>query len=213
MCLVFKEKKKKVETKESTGGHILVNLELFGKWKDSDRIYLVEKEDDVRSDQAIKNIYKILNYNSKEQMIYAYRNAGKLYEGIRKRIIKIVDKCEICKKNNKSQPKPAVGIPKATDFNSIVAIDLKVMGEKYILWMICACTRFIQGKVLNDKKPESIVRALHRGWYLPYGYPTVGFWSDNGGELRNSKMEKFVNKLGIKSKFTPAYSPWSNRIN
>ena len=47
-------------------------------------------------------------------MIYAYRNAGKLDEGLRKRIIYIVDKCEICKKNSKSKPKPAVTIQKAT---------------------------------------------------------------------------------------------------
>merc|ERR1712115_667415 len=34
-----------------------------------------------------------------------------------------------------------------------------------------------------------------------------------GGEFRNSKMEEFVSKLGLKIKFTPAYSPWSNGIN
>ena len=50
-------------------------------------------------------------------MIYAYRNAGKLDEGIRKRVIDIVDKCEICKKNSKYKTKPAVVIPKATIFN------------------------------------------------------------------------------------------------
>ena len=65
-------------------------------------------------------------------MICAYRNAGKLDEGIRKKINEIVDKCEICKKNSKSKPKPAVGIPKATEFKTIVAMDLKVMGERYI---------------------------------------------------------------------------------
>ena len=48
---------------------------------------------------------------------------------------------------------------------------------------------------------------------FPYGYPTIGFWSDNGGEFRNSKMEEFVNKLGFKIKFTLAFSPWSNGIN
>ena len=57
------------------------------------------------------------------------------------------------------------------------------------------------------------MKTLHRGWYLPYGYPTVGFWSDNGGEFRNSKMEEFVNKLGIKIQFTPVFSPWSNGVN
>ena len=55
--------------------------------------------------------------------------------------------------------------------------------------MVCACTGFIQGRVLKDKNPESIIEALHRGWCLHYGYPTVEFWSDNGGELRNSKIE------------------------
>ena len=141
----------KVETVESKGGHSVVNLELVGKWEDSDAIYLVEKEDDVRSDQAIKKIHKTLNHKSKEQMIYAYRNAGKLDEETRKKINEVVEKCEICKKNSKSKSKPAVVISKATEFKSIVAIDLKIVGDKYILWMICACTRFIQGRVLNDK--------------------------------------------------------------
>ena len=67
--IVFKEKKKKIETKESTGGHILVNLELVGKWEDSEAILLVEKEDEVKSESAIKKIHKTLNHKSKEQMI------------------------------------------------------------------------------------------------------------------------------------------------
>ena len=121
------------------------------------------KEDNVKGEKAIKNIYKTLNHKSKEQLIYAYRNAGKLDEGIRKKINEIVDKCEICKKNSKSKPKPAVAIPKATELNSIVSMDLKIMGDKYILWMVCACTRYIQGRVLNDKKPDTVVKALHRG--------------------------------------------------
>ena len=145
--------------------------------------------------------------------MYAYRNAGKLDEETRKKIKDVVEKCEICKRQSKSKSKPAVAIPKATEFNTIVAIDLKIVGERYILWMVDACTKFIQGRVLSDKNPESIIRALHRGWCLPYGYPTMGFWCDNGGEFRNSKMEEFVNKLGLEIKFTPAYSPWSNRVN
>ena len=67
--------------------------------------------------------------------------------------------------------------------------------------------------MIKDKKPETIVTVLHRGWCLPYGYPTIGFWSDNGGEFRNSKIEEFVSKLGLKIKFMPAYSPCSNGIN
>ena len=78
--------------------------------------------------------------------------------------------------------------------SSNLLLPLKIAGDKYILWMVCACTRFIRGRVLNDKNPETIVKALQRGWCLPYGYPTVGFWSDNGREFKNSKMEQIRNQ-------------------
>ena len=42
--IAFKKKENKFETQESTGGHISVNLELVGKWKDSEAILLVEKK-------------------------------------------------------------------------------------------------------------------------------------------------------------------------
>ena len=58
--LEFKEKGKKVELVESKGGHLIAKLELVGKWEDKDAIYLVEKEDEVKSDKAIKKIHKIL---------------------------------------------------------------------------------------------------------------------------------------------------------
>ena len=65
-------------------------------------------------------------------MMYAYRNAGKLDEETRKKIKDVVEKCEICKRQSKSKSKPAVAIPKATEFNTIVVIDLKIVGERYI---------------------------------------------------------------------------------
>ena len=48
---------------------------------------------------------------------------------------------------------------------------------------------------------------------LDIGFPRVGFWADNRGELRNIKIEVFVNKLGIKVDFTPAFSPCSKCVN
>ena len=41
--MIFEGKGKKVKTAESKEGHSVVNLELVGKWEDSDAIYLVEK--------------------------------------------------------------------------------------------------------------------------------------------------------------------------
>ena len=51
---------------ESSSGHMVVNLELVGEWENSDAIYLVEKEDDVKSEKAIKKIYKTINLKGKK---------------------------------------------------------------------------------------------------------------------------------------------------
>ena len=67
--------------------------------------------------------------------------------------------------------------------------------------------------MLKDKKVETILEKLEMEWCLRYGYPSVGFYADNGGEFRNYKMEEFVSKLGIKIEFSPSYSPWSNGLN
>ena len=90
------------------------------------------------------------------------------------------------------------GCTKSNRFNSVVAVDLKVVGDKNILWTICGFTIFIRGIVMKDKTPESVIKGLHGAWCLDIGFPTVGFWAYNGGEFRNYKMKEFVNKLGEK---------------
>ena len=57
------------------------------------------------------------------------------------------------------------------------------------------------------------MKTLHETWCMDLGFPIVGFWCDNGGEFKNSKMEEFVNKLGLKIGFTPSYSPWLKGTN
>ena len=47
----------------------------------------------------------------------------------------------------------------------------------------------ISGLVLKDKKAETILEKLEKEWCPRYGYPSIGFYADNGGELRNYKME------------------------
>ena len=74
-----------------------------------------------------------------------------------------------------------MAILRATYFDSIVTLDLKEMGEKYILWMVCAFSRILVGVVMKDKKAETIIEKLEMEWCLRFGYPSVGFYADNGG--------------------------------
>ena len=67
--------------------------------------------------------------------------------------------------------------------------------------------------MLKNKLPENVIKGLHSGWCINFGFPTVGFYTDNGGEFHNLKLDNFTNKLRLKIEFGPAYSSWSNGIN
>jgi hypothetical protein len=56
--------------------------------------------------------------------------------------------------------------------------------------MICSFTKFIRGVVLKDKLPESIIKGLHGTWCMNLGFPTIGFWADNGGEFKTYSSDK-----------------------
>ena len=106
-----------------------------------------------------------------------------------------------------------MALPKVTDFNQVVSLDLKQFDEINVLWMICSFTRFCQGVVLKDKYAETIVEAMNTTWNWRFGFPSVGFWADNGTEFKNKEMNEFASKFGFKIAFGPTYSPWSNGLN
>ena len=70
--------------------------------------------------------------------------------------------------------RPKIAMPKAGSFNEIVTLDLKQFGEKHLLWCIDALTRFVQGKVLKNKKAETIIEAINDCWNISFGIPSVG---------------------------------------
>ena len=112
---------------------MIVNLERVGEYSFEECVLYVKKEEDVNRYTAVRKIHKILNHKKEDQMLFAYRNAGKLTPEVRKIIKNVIEDCEICSKNERSKSKPAVAISRATDFNSIVALDLKEMENEHIL--------------------------------------------------------------------------------
>ena len=92
--------------------------------------------------------------------------------------------------------RPKVALPRATSFNEIVTLDLKQFGNKHVLWCIDSFTRFIQGKLLRNKKAETILNPINECWNLSFGIPAVGFYADNGTEFKNIKMDEFISNQG-----------------
>ena len=108
--------------------------------------------------------------------------------------------------------RPRLTLPNTLSFNEVVTLDLKEFGTKYVLWMIDRFSRFIVGKLLNNKKAETVIQALMGHWCMSVVFPSYGFYADNGGEFRNFKMHEFVSKIGIKIEFSLFYLLWSNGL-
>jgi hypothetical protein len=166
----------------TTGGHLVVQLHQDSNWNTDDTVYYMKNEGDVESMDKIRKIHEVMNHKSENNMLHAYRNAGKLTDK------HVVNTCKICQKHKKSQGKPKVELPKVTDFSQIVMLDLKQFEENNVIWMICSFTRFCQGVVVKDKSALSIVEALNSGWNWRFGFPSIGFWADNGPEFKNKEV-------------------------
>ena len=143
----------------------------------------------------------------------AYRNAGWMSPEMVNMIERVISDCKVYQKFEKSIARPRETLPKASSFNEVVTLDLKEFGNKYVLWMIDSFSRFMVGKLISNKKADTIIQAIKDSWCMSVGFPSHGFFADNRGEFSNLKLDELTSKLGLTVKFGPAYSPWSNGLN
>ena len=91
--------------------------------------------------------------------------------------------CKIYQKFQKCIARPKVTLPKSSSFNEVVTLDFKEFGSKYVLWMIDSFSRFMVGKLLSNKKVDTIIQAIMGSWCMNVGFPSYRFFADNGGEF------------------------------
>ena len=123
--------------------------------------------------------------------------AGKDSRSVKKAIREVVECCAICRKFKKSRPRPKVALAKANSVNEVVSLDLKEWRSeaRHILYCCDKFSGYLVGKVIKDKKPETVWKALDTKWILEGpGILTRGFFSDNEGEFKNSPMMEFAAK-------------------
>ena len=97
-------------------------------------------------------------------------------------IIKVSEECRICQEYKKPSPRPIAGLPMATEFNEVVAMDLKYINGDWILHLIDHVSRFSAAAYLNSKKPEEIIDKIFQIWISIFG-PPKRFLSDNGATI------------------------------
>ena len=101
---------------------------------------------------------------------------------------------KVCQKFKTSIARPRVTLPKATSFNEVVTLDLKEFGTKYVLRIIDSFSRFMVGKLITNKKADTVMQAIMDSWCMNLGFPTHGFYADNGEEFSNVKLDELTSK-------------------
>ena len=119
--------------------------------------------------------------------------------------------CETCIKYSRTNPRPVVGMSLSREFNGTIAMDLKQVNGCQILHMIDLATRYSQARVIPNKRKETIVEAIIKGWVNTFGVPDR-ILSDNGGEFNNRDVQDMAENLNTEILTTAAESPWSNGV-
>ena len=200
---------------DTAGGHYIIILEtrkkstsgFFLVEDDSGTLFVKDEEGDLSSFRSVRKVHEVNHHKGKEQLMAAYRNAGWMSPELSNIIDRVVNDCKVCQKFQRYVARLRVTLPKSTSFNEVVTLDLKEFGSKYVLWMIDSFSRFMVGKLLNNKKADTIIQAIMDTCCMNLGFPSSGFFVDNGGEFMNIKLDELTSKLGLMVKFRPAYSP------
>ena len=160
---------------------------------------------------AVK-LHKQFAHPASQRLVKLLRNGGVKDKVLLDLVEKVTNECDVCLKYKRPHLTPIVCFPRATEFNENVGLDLKQIGNKYMLHFIDHFTRYSQAIVINNKEAQTIVNGTIRSWVAIFG-PPKSVLSDNGKEFDNEKYKELCEKLNITVTYTAAESPWSNGVN
>ena len=204
-----------VKVNLSSNGHYAVEIlpEEVCNFDNVECVLVFEENDNIKKKRSkLVKLHKQFGHASSNNLKNLMRKAGCLNDEISKLVSEICDNCDICKKYKKASPRPVVGLPRATDFNQSVAMDLHHIDKN--LWyfhMIDEFSRYSNAVIIRSKNPSVIIDNFIQNWISLFGSPTKIF-SDNGGEFVSKEFTDFCENFNIEISTTPGESPWSNGI-
>ena len=177
------------------------------------KINLIASKTDLEDKKKVAlKLHAQFGHPPRSKLIKLIERAGLKHDKSLVHEINEIDKnCQICKQFKKPTPTPAVGLPHASRFNEMVAMDLKFFDGKIILHLIDHLTRFSSAIVVKSKEAKEIVNGIVRCWIAIFG-PPKKFLTDNGGEFASSTFLELAESMNIRVLNTAAESPWSNGL-
>ena len=172
------------------------------------------KDQQPLSQKEIIKLHHFFGHCSRDRLRDLIKNANRMGPDT-ERHLDLVKDCEVCKVESSKRPKPKVSMPRSTNFNHVVAIDLKEnkrfasKAPPYILYIVDLFSRFKAGVFVRSKQGPVIVEALLHQWIKFFG-PMTYLQVDRGSEWLNSVMKEFCTQHNIRLTTTPSYTPNAN---
>ena len=178
-----------------------------------EQVILTTRNVKSNKDIAIK-LHRCFAHPSSDKIIRLINQAGPKWADnldLKEEVKSVSENCTVCKIFKKPPPRPAVSLPMSTEFQDVVAMDLKFYNGKIILHLIDLCSRLSAAIFIPDKTKETVTQAIARIWIYVYG-TLHKFMNGNGGEFANSDFLEMCEQFGIVPLTTAAESPWSNGV-
>lgn len=162
--------------------------------------------------KVLLKLHKQFGHASADRLQKLIQSSGNKDKDCLTILQQIVHDCDICQRYSKTKPKPAVGLPLASEYNETVAVDLhQLEPNMWYLHIIDQFTRFSAGSIVKTKKSSEIINSFIHTWLSVHGPPRRVF-SDNGGEFNNEEFRDMAENFNIETRTTAGYSPWSNGL-
>ena len=140
--------------------------------KDIQVLYTLKENADVKV--VAKKLHQQFSHPAADRLIKLVKNAGVENSDLIEAIKEVGSQCDTCKVYKKSNPRPAVTLPLASEFNQTIAMDLKTYrnNEIYFMHVIDHATRFSAASVIRSKKKEVIIDKLFKHWIAHFRMST-----------------------------------------
>lgn len=179
---------------------------------DEEILTISENMNKAEKQKMLVKLHRQFGHASSDRLVRLLASSGNKDPECAILLQKIVSECETCQRYSRTTPKPAVGLPLASQHNETVAADLHELEPGvWYLHIIDQFTIFSAGSILTTKKGSEMVKHLIHDWISIHGPPQKLF-SDNGGEFNNDEVRDMAENFNIEIKTTAAYSPWSNGL-
>jgi hypothetical protein len=214
---------KPIKLEFTSSGHYIINVQKQSTCANNTDVEMCENElsqadvllfedanTEVELQKVLTKLHKQFGHASADRLEKLIASAGTRNPDVSKVLRDVTSKCDICLKHNKPPPKPAVGLPMASEFNETVAVDLHELGKSvWYLHIMDQFTRFSAGAIIRSKQSAVFVEKFMQHWVGIFGAPKKLF-SDNGGEFNNKEVHDMCENFNIEVKTTAAFSPWCN---